>query len=70
VYTRADADTQEARANSTVRRDTAFRSGATFIATDYPDADPRLSDYRVLFGDGQFIRCNPIVMNQRCSITK
>ena len=67
VYTRADADTEEARANSTARREAAFQSGANFIATDYPDPDPRLSDYRVRFGDGGFDRCNVIVAKKRCN---
>lgn len=65
VYTRADADTEEARAKDTRRRDLAFRSGATFIATDYPSPDPRFSSYAVRFGSG-FVRCDPQTGPARC----
>ncbi|USI73467.1 Ca2+-dependent phosphoinositide-specific phospholipase C [Sphingomonas morindae] len=59
VYTRADADTEEARANDPRRRDAAFASGATFIATDYPDPDRRFSRYRVRFAGGGYVRRVP-----------
>ncbi len=47
VRTRADAGTVEARENSTRRRDLAIATGAQLISTDYPEPDPRLSDYSV-----------------------
>jgi hypothetical protein len=47
VRTRADADTRQARSGDTTRRDRAFASGAQFISTDYPEPDPRFTDYRV-----------------------
>ncbi len=66
VYTRADADTEEARSNDGRRRAGAFASGATFISTDYPDPDPRFSPYEVRFDGGTFIRCNPVTARQLC----
>ena len=56
VRTRADAGTIEARQNDYRRRDRAFASGAQFISTDYPVADRRFSDYRVIFTGGQYVR--------------
>ena len=47
VRTRADAGTVEARENTTRRRDLAIATGAQLISTDYPEPDPRLSDYSV-----------------------
>lgn len=47
IRTRADANTREARANDTTRRDKAFASGAHFISTDFPKANPDFSDYQV-----------------------
>lgn len=57
VYTRADAGTEEARANDPRRRDRAFASGAQLIATDYPYADKRFSDYAVRFAGYRYVRC-------------
>jgi hypothetical protein len=67
VYTRADADTEEARRNDGRRRDAAFASGATFISTDFPEPDPRFSDYAVRFGGEGFVRCNPNTARDRCA---
>ena len=47
VHTYSDADTKEARAKSTARRDAAFASGAQIISTDFLVADPRISPYQV-----------------------
>lgn len=66
VYTRADAETEEARANDTRRRDIAFASGATFIATDYPMPDRRFSDYAVRFPGEAYVRCNPRSQSRAC----
>jgi hypothetical protein len=62
IRTRADIPTVEARSGSTVRRDAAFRSGAQYVSTDYPEPSP--------FGSGYFARlpgaerrvalCNPV----------
>ena len=60
VRTRADADTHEARANDTHRREQAFTSGAQFISTDYPQSDKRFSEYRVRFEEERAVRSNPV----------
>ncbi len=66
VYTRADAETEQARANDAAPRDRAFASGAQIVSTDYPVPDRRLSNYSVRFGDGRFVRCNPVIAAGRC----
>jgi len=60
VRTRADADTVEARANDTHRREKALASGAQFISTDYPEANPAFSPYIVRFDGGIVVRTNPV----------
>ena len=40
IRTRADIPTAEARSGNTTRRDSAFRSGAHYVSTDYPEAEP------------------------------
>ena len=47
VHTFADADTKEARAGNTARRDKAFASGAQIISTDFFNADPAVGKYQV-----------------------
>lgn len=59
IRTRADADTHEARANSTARREAALASGAQFISTDYMWPDERFSTYAAVLPDGAITRCNP-----------
>ena len=66
VRTRADADTEQARSGDTSRRDTALESGAHFISTDYPVADPRFSDYRVVIPGDNIARCNPVNAPDSC----
>ncbi len=66
AYTRADADTGQARADDPVPRDRAFASGAQIVSTDYPVPDRRLSNYTVRFADGRFVRCNPVTAAGRC----
>jgi len=61
VRTRADADTQQARADDTVQRDAALASGAQYISTDYPVPNPAFSGYRVAIPGGQVARCNPVL---------
>ncbi len=46
IRTRADIPTEEARTGSTTRRDSAFRSGAQYVSTDYPDVSPFGSGYK------------------------
>jgi hypothetical protein len=60
VRTRADANTFEARANDTERRDAALASGAQYVSTDYPEPDLALSEYQVMLPDGAPGRCNPV----------
>jgi hypothetical protein len=60
VRTRADAGTLESRANDPTRRESALSSGAQFVSTDYPEPDPRFSDYRVEIPGGEGVRCNPV----------
>jgi hypothetical protein len=67
VRTRADADTREARRNDGSRHEAAFASGAQFVSTDYFDADPRFSTYRVRFPDENVVaRGNPIHAPAAC----
>jgi hypothetical protein len=59
VRTRADADTREARVGDTRRMRAAFGSGAQYVSTDYPQPDLRFGDYRVVFPEAGYLRCNP-----------
>ena len=69
VRTRADADTREARANETARREAAFATGAQFVSTDYQDPDPRFgNNYAVRLPGSAFTRCNPLVAPQGCNL--
>ncbi|MBV9991555.1 MAG: phosphatidylinositol-specific phospholipase C1-like protein [Alphaproteobacteria bacterium] len=60
VRTRADADTVEARANDTRRRDAALASGAQYISTDYMRPDFRFGPYEVRLPQGVVAACNPV----------
>jgi hypothetical protein len=64
VRTRADADTRAARTNDTAQRDKALASGAQFVSTDYPVADPRFTDYCVQFPGKVVARSNPVSGNR------
>jgi hypothetical protein len=68
VRTRADIPTEEARTGSTIRRDSAFRSGAHYVSTDYPEASPFGSGYiaRLPGAEGLTARCNPINAPSGC----
>jgi hypothetical protein len=59
IRTRADADTRAARTNDTLQRDKALASGAQFVSTDYPVADPRFTSYCVQFPGKIVARSNP-----------
>ncbi len=67
VRTRADADTREARENSTVRREAAFLSGAQYISTDYYFPRKEFSNYSVSLPGHVAARCNPILVEGPCS---
>jgi hypothetical protein len=67
VRTRADADTVEARANSTARRDSALASGAQYVSTDYRHPDLRFSSYQARLPGGAVTVCNPLRAPERCA---
>jgi hypothetical protein len=67
VRTRADADTVEARANDTARRDKALVSGAQYISTDYMHPDTRFGTYQARMPAGVIAACNPLRGPQRCA---
>ena len=70
VRTRADAETVEARAGTTARRDAALASGAQFVSTDYPEADPDFgTGYVVAIPGGKEGRCNPVLSVAACTAT-
>jgi predicted alpha-1,2-mannosidase len=69
VRTRTDADTKEARANDTKRRDTAIASGAQLLSTDYPASEPASWEghFHVSLPTGKVSRCNPNDAPASCS---
>jgi len=67
VRTRADADTVEARANDTRRRDAALTSGAQYVSTDYRHPETRFGPYQVRLPDGAITVCNPQRAPARCA---
>jgi len=67
VHTFADADTKEARAGNTQRRDKAFASGAQIISTDFFNADPAVGKYQVRVPGGHVAQCNVLFVPQRCA---
>jgi hypothetical protein len=66
VHTFADADTKEARANDTLRRDWAFASGAQIVSTDFLVADKRIGTYAVHVPNSNIAQCNVQISAQRC----
>jgi hypothetical protein len=68
VRTRADIPTDEARTGNTSRRDAAFRSGAQFVSTDYPQDSPFGSGYRARLPGAEQLpaRCNPVTAPPAC----
>jgi len=67
VRTRADADTVEARANDTARRDKALASGAQYVSTDYMRPDKRFGPYEARMPAGVIAACNPQRRPERCA---
>jgi hypothetical protein len=63
VRTRADADTQQSRANDPAQREKAFASGAQFVSTDYREPNLSFSSYSVRFENGMVARINPVSGN-------
>jgi hypothetical protein len=71
VRTRTDADTVEARNNSTTRRDAALASGAQLLSTDYPASEPSpWTSYSVSLPDGATGRCDPVNAPASCQTTE
>jgi hypothetical protein len=68
VRTRSDVPTEEARSGNTTRRDAAFRSGAHFVSTDYPEPSPFGSGYRARLPGAERLpaRCNPVSAPSGC----
>lgn len=69
VRTRTDADTNEARTNSTARRDAMLASGAQILSTDYPHSEPARwpGAFSVALPGNMTVRCNPIIAPTSCS---
>jgi hypothetical protein len=72
IRTRADADKEEARSNSTARRDQAIASGAQLISTDYPKSEPAKwpGAYVVALPQDAVVRCNPVNAPHDCHLDK
>ncbi len=66
VHTFADADTKEARANNTLRRDWAFASGAQIVSTDFLVPDKRIGKYAVRVPNNNVAQCDVQSSAQRC----
>jgi hypothetical protein len=68
IRTRADIPTVEARSGDTARRDAAFRSGAQYVSTDYPEPSPFGSGYvaRLPGAERLAARCNPVNAPRGC----
>jgi hypothetical protein len=67
VRTRADAEGVEARDDDLGRAETAFVSGATVVATDYPVPDPAVNArFRVTLPGAVVARCNPVTAPRVC----
>jgi len=72
VRTRTDADTKEARTNSTTRRDTMMASGAQLLSTDYPSNEPARwpGNYVVKLPGNAVARCSPVNTSEACSLVE
>jgi Phosphoinositide phospholipase C, Ca2+-dependent len=67
VRTRADADLVEARMGDTIRRDTALRSGAQIVSTDFEVAVPAIGgEYVVVIPGGTPAGCDPVNAPKNC----
>ena len=63
IRTRADSDTQEARANDRSSFEAALQSGAQIITTDYYKKSTHFnSDYQISFDGGTYFRLNPLLI--------
>jgi hypothetical protein len=70
VRTRTDAETVEARADDTRRRDAMIASGAQILSTDYPASEPARWEghYSVSLPANVVARCNPVNAPKGCTI--
>ncbi len=70
VRARADAGTNEARANDTRRRDAMMASGAQIVSTDYPASEPARWEghYSVSLPGNVVARCNPVNAPPGCGL--
>ena len=70
VRARADAGTNEARANDTRRRDAMLASGAQIVSTDYPSSEPARWEghYAVSLPGNVPARCNPVNAPAGCKV--
>lgn len=70
VRVRTDADTAEARANDTRRRDAMIASGAQILSTDYPASQPARwpGHYSVALPGNALARCNPVNVPNNCAL--
>ncbi len=70
VRARADAGTNEARANDTRRRDGMLASGAQIVSTDYPASEPARwqGHYAVSLPGNVPARCNPVNAPAGCKV--
>lgn len=66
VYTRADANSTEARRGDASRAEEAVASGAQLISTDYPEPSAAFDGYVVRFGEG-YVRCNTVIRRDGCA---
>lgn len=68
VRTRADEPIHEATTGDTRRRDAAFRSGAQYVSTDFPEPAPFPSRYvaRLPGAERRAARCNPVSAPPGC----
>lgn len=66
VRTRADGDTEQARANDTADRDQALSVGAHFVSTDFPVPHDE-TGYVVAMPGGTPSRCNPVTAPAECT---
>lgn len=72
VRTRTDADTKEARTNSTTRRDAMMASGAQLLSTDYPSNEPARwpGHFTVKFPSDAIARCSPASAPEPCNLVE
>jgi hypothetical protein len=68
VRTLADEEGVEARDGDFKRAETAFESGATVVATDYPVPDPTVNaKFRITIPGAVVARCNPVTAPHECN---